>query len=237
MKRACFAIVMLIALISLLVAGCGGDEATEPTAQPTAGPTATTEATETPAETAAPTQAPPTQAPPSGELSALLAKTADIKSVYFKMVMTAPGLPEDMTSEVWQKTGKTKTVTNVMGQTAVTYTDYDAQKMCTCFEATGTCMGMDFSQAPDDPVEQAELIEQYQPTIIGSETINGKECLVFQWSADGVDTKWWVDKKSGWPLRIESTSPEGTTVIEYTDIEFVDIPDSEFVFPAECETA
>jgi len=29
-------------------------------------------------------------------------------------------------------------------------------------------------------------------------------------------------------------TPQGTTSLEYTDVEFVDIPDSEFAFPAEC---
>jgi len=231
MKKSCFIVVILLTVISLLVIGCGGGEEATPAATKTPGATGTTQATATPKATV--TKA-PTQAPPSGELSALLSKTAQVKSAHFTMTMSAPGLPQDMTSEVWQKSGKSKTETTVMGQTTVTYTDYDAQKMCTCFQATGTCMAMDFSQAPGDPVEEAEMIEGYNPTIVGSETINGKDCLVFEWTAEGVHTKWWVDKNTGWPVRIEATSSEGTTVIEYTDIDFSNIPDSEFAFPAGC---
>ncbi len=232
MKRLGFVLIIMLAVVALLVAGCGGGEEATPTATESPGATATQPPTETETPGATATETPaPTQ--PSGELSDLLGKTGNIESVHFTMVMTAPGLPEGMTSEVWQKAGKTKTQTSVMEQTVITYTDYDAQKMCTCFEATG-CMGMDFSQAPPDPVEQSMTIEQYQPTILGSETINGKDCLVFEWTVEGVHSKWWVDKDSGWPVRVETTAPQGTTVIEYTDVEFVDIPDSEFVFPAEC---
>ncbi len=231
MKKLGFVLVMMLAIISLLVVGCGGGDGEEatPTATESPGATSTPEATATPRETATPT---PTQ--PSGELSDLLGKAGNIESVHFTMVMTSPVLPEDMTSEVWQKTGKTKTQTSVLEQTVITYTDYDAQKMCTCFGTTDTCMSMDFSQAPPDPVEQSGTIEQYNPTILGSETINGKDCLVIEWTVEDAQTKWWVDKDSGWPVRVETTTPQGTTVIEYTDIEFIDIPDSEFEFPAEC---
>jgi outer membrane lipoprotein-sorting protein len=94
---------------------------------------------------------------------------------------------------------------------------------------------MDFSQAPPDPVEQSRYIEQFQPTIVGSEVVNGKDCLVFEWTAEGTQTKWWLDKDSGWPVRIESKTPQGTMRIDYTNIQFTNIPDSEFEFPAECE--
>jgi len=234
MKRLGFILIMMLAVVALLVAGCGGGDGEEatPTATESPGATATQPPTETETPGATATETPaPTQ--PSGVLGDLLGRTSEIESVHFTMVMTAPGLPEGMTSEVWQKTGKTKTQTSVMEQTVITYTDYDAQKMCTCFEATG-CMGMDFSQAPPDPVEQSGMIEQYHPTILGSETVNGKDCLVFEWTVEGAHSKWWVDKDSGWPVRVETTTPQGTIVIEYTDVEFVDIPDNEFVFPAEC---
>jgi len=229
MNKLGYILILIIAMAAIVVAGCGGGDEASPTA------TETPETSVTPGDSATPgATATPVQTQASGELSDLLGKTSEVESVKFKMVMTAPGLPEDLTSEVWQKSGKTKTQTSVMEQVTTTYTDYDAQKMCTCFPATSTCMSMDFSQAPPDPVEQSETITGYQPTVIGSETINGKDCLVFEWTAGGIDSKWWVDKDTGWPVRVESTSPQGTTVIEYTDVEFVDIPDSEFAFPAEC---
>jgi outer membrane lipoprotein-sorting protein len=199
---------------ALLVAGCGGGG--EATPAPTATPTVS-----------------PTQL--SVMLSDLLGKVSGVQSVKFTMVTTTPGSPEGTTSDVWQKDGKRKTETEVIGWAVTTYIDYAAQRMCVCFEATGTCTSEDFSEAPADPVEQAGMIEGYHPEILGSETIGGKDCLAIEWTVDGAETKWWMDKASGWPVRVEMTTSQGTTTIDYSDVQFVEIPDNEITFPAECE--
>ena len=236
MKRWGFVFVLMLAIVALLVVGCeDGEEATPtPTATPEATPTATPEATPTPTPTATPEATPtPTATPPPGELADILGLTSAIQSVQFDMAMTAPGMP-DITSKVWQKPGKSKTELSMAGQTIITYIDYDAQRLCAYIPAMGMVVATDFAQAPANPIEESGTIEQYQPTIIGSEILNGEDCLVFEWTAEGVTTKWWVSKADGFPRRIEITMPEGTTTIEYSNIEFVDIPDSEFEFPPEC---
>jgi outer membrane lipoprotein-sorting protein len=218
MNRLSLALAVMFTVATLLVAGCGGGGETTPA--PTATPTAS---------------ATPVATQPSAALSDLLGRISVVQSVKFRMVTTGPGSPEGTTSDVWQKDGRRKAETEVIGWGVSTYTDYDARKMCVCFEATGTCTSEDFSKAPADPVEQAGIIEQYHPAILGSETRDGKDCLAIEWTAEGADTRWWVDKDTGWPVRVETTTSEGTTVIEYADVEFVDIPDSEIAFPAECE--
>lgn len=224
MKRLSFVLIAILTVVAIFAVGCGGDEEASPTA--TATPAVTATPIVTPAPTASPAQVPQ-------ELIDLLGKTAEIESMKYTMVMNAPGLPPDLTSEVWQKPGKMKYQTTAFG--AVTYTDYIAQQMCACIQGVG-CDTMDFLQAPPDPILQSEAITGYQPTVIGSETVNGKDCLVFEYTAQGVQQKWWVDKENGWPVKIEITSPQGTTLLEYTNVEFVDIPDSEFEFPPECES-
>ncbi|MGB2856433.1 MAG: hypothetical protein WBC61_07300, partial [Dehalococcoidia bacterium] len=92
MKKLGFVLVMMLAIVSLLVAGCGGGDGEEatPTATESPGATATqppTE-TETPGATATATPA-PTQ--PSGVLGDLLGKAGNIDSVKYDMVMTGPG--------------------------------------------------------------------------------------------------------------------------------------------------
>jgi outer membrane lipoprotein-sorting protein len=222
MKKLGLILIALMIAATVFTVGCGGDEEASPVA------TATPEITATPVVTPAPTE-PPSQVPQ--EIVDLLGKTAAIESMKYTMVMNAPGLPPDLTSEVWQKPGKMKYQTTAFG--AVTYTDYIAQQMCTCIAEMG-CDTMDFTQAPPDPILQSEAIIGFQPTVIGSETVDGKDCLVFEYTTQGVQQKWWVDKENGWPVRIEMITPQGTTSLEYTDVEFVDIPDSEFEFPAEC---
>jgi outer membrane lipoprotein-sorting protein len=220
MRRLGFVFVLMLAIASLLVVGCGDDEEGE---EPTPTPTATPEVTPT-----------PTATPPPGELSDILGWTSAIESLKFDMAITGPGYPDAIASKVWQKTNKMKTETTMQGMTIVTYIDYDAQRLCAYIPVTGMVMATDFSMAQADPLDQAETILDYQPTIIGSETIDGKDCLVFEWTAEGVTTKWWLAKDDGFPRRVETTTAQGTTTIEYSNVEFTDIPDSEFEFPPEC---
>ena len=225
MKRLGFVLVLMLAIASLLVVGCGGGGEGED-ATPTPTPTPTLIPTPTPTPT-------PTVTISPGELSEILGLTSAIESLKFDMAMTAPGMP-DITSKVWQETNKMKTEMTVQGMTIITYIDYDAQRLCAYVPTMGMVVASDFSQAPADPIGESGTILDYQPTIIGEETIDGKVCLVFEWTTDGVHTKWWLWKAKGFPIKAVMTTPEGTTTIEYSNIEFGDIPDSEFEFPPEC---
>ena len=224
MKRLGFVLVLMLAIASLLVVGCDGGEGEEATPTPT--PTPTLIPTPTPTPT-------PTATIPPGELSEILGLTSAIESLKFDMAMTAPGMPA-ITSKVWQETNKMKTETTVQEMTIVTYIDYDAQRLCAYVPTMGMVVASDFSQAPANPIGESGTIDQYQPTVIGSEILDGEDCLVFEWTAEGVSTKWWVSKDDGFPRRVEITSPQGTTTMEFSNIEFGDIPDSEFEFPPEC---
>jgi len=230
MKRLGFVFVLMLAIVALLVVGCEEDEKATPT------PTATPEATPTATPAATPTSTPtatPAATPTPGELADILGLTSAIESVQFDMVMTGPGLP-DITSTVWQKRNKMKTELTMEGMTIVTYIDYDAQRLCAYVETLGMAVATDFSQAPANPLEESGTILDYQPMVIGSETIDGKDCLVYEWTAEGITVKTWAAKADGFPRRVEVTTPEGVMIIEYSNIEFVDIPDSVFEFPPEC---
>lgn len=226
MKRWGFVFVLMLAIVALLVVGCeDGEEATPtPTATPEATPTATPEATPTPTPTAT--------LPPDGELADILGLTSAIESVKYDTSTTYQGMVIDST--VWQKPNKMKTETTMEGMTIVTYIDFDAQRLCAYAPDLGMVLPVDFGEAPPDPLLSAETVEQYQPTVIGSETIDGKDCLVYEWTAEGVTVKTWVAKDTGFPVRQQVTTPEGVMTVEYTNIEFVDIPDSVFEFPPEC---
>ncbi len=224
MKRLGFVLVLMLGIVSLLVVGCGGGEGEEATPTPTPTPTLTPTPTPTPT---------PTATPLPGELSDILGLTSAIESLTYEMAISGPGMP-DMTSKTWQKRNKVKTETTVQEMTIVTYIDYDAQRLCAYVPAMGMVLPVDFGEAPPDPLVSAETVEQYQPTVIGSETIDGEECLVYEWTAEGVTVKTWAAKDTGFPVRVETTTAQVTTTTEYSNIEFVDIPDSEFEFPAEC---
>ena len=84
-------------------------------------------------------------------------------------------------------------------------------------------------------VDQVEDMQNYQTTILGSETVDGKSCMVVMYTfvEEGVETqtKCWIWKKHGITLRMESTTGGVTTVTETKNIDFSDIPDSMFEVP------
>jgi outer membrane lipoprotein-sorting protein len=56
-----------------------------------------------------------------------------------------------------------------------------------------------------------------------------------EYTVEGTATKMWIWEEYAFPIRVEVTTTEGKTTIEYKNIEFVDIPDSMFELPAGVE--
>jgi outer membrane lipoprotein-sorting protein len=62
--------------------------------------------------------------------------------------------------------------------------------------------------------------------------VDGKVCLVVEYSYGGAKIKSWIWKEHGFPVRTETTTADGTTIIEFKNIDFGNIPDSMFEIPA-----
>ena len=148
------------------------------------------------------------------------------------MVMTAPDTTQT-TSKVWLKAQaqKMKTETTMEGQTAILIIDWNANVMYNYMPDQNLAFKMDLSSAPESPVESTESIEDYHPVVLGTETYDGKECLVVQYTAAGAQTKEWIWKQYGFPVKIVTTTSEGTTTVEYKNISFSSISDSVFELP------
>jgi outer membrane lipoprotein-sorting protein len=237
MRRTGFTLVMALAVISLLVAGCGGGDEETATPTPTPEPTATVVATATPGVEPTATPA-PTGGQPSGDLAAITGKAADINTVKYDMVMSGPGIPAT-TSKVWlkQKAGKMKTETTMQGQTAIMLADWNEGIVYQYMPAQNMAIKMDIGQAPDSPAEDSPVegiagLEEYNPVIVGSEVVDGHDCWVVEASMEGVSAKYWIWKEKGFPVKVEVDTAEGKMTMEYKNIDFGDIPDSEFELPA-----
>ena len=124
-----------------------------------------------------------------------------------------------------------KTESTVQGETTIQIIDWAAEEMYMYMPSQNMAYRMDFSTAPESPLEGAEAMDEYDYNIIGTETYDGKVCLVVEWVSEGITAKSWVWKDKGFPIRVETTSPQGETVIEYKNIDFSNIPDSEFELP------
>jgi outer membrane lipoprotein-sorting protein len=164
-----------------------------------------------------------------GSVADLLGRAAAITSWKADMVTTAAD-NSVTTSTAWVKKNKMRIETTAMGQNVVILIDGDAKTMYLYTPSQNTAMKMDFSQAPQSGT--ADSISQYNPVIIGSETLDGKLCQILQYSVAGVATKEWVWDAKGLPVRTQSTSSSGTTTIDFKNYDFSAIPDNQFVLPA-----
>lgn len=221
MKKLGFILVLVLAAILLLAAGCGEEEESAPTGTATPAPTAVPTATPTPTAT--------TTGPLDERLSNLLGLTADIESVRFNVTLETPvGPPVDTT--IWIKGNKMRTDATLPGfGETISIIDFDAQTMSTVMG--GQTLTVDIAMAPQSPIAAAQSLADYAPTIVGTETIDGKVCTVVEYTMEEVTAKMWLWDERGFPVKVETTTAEGTVTIQYTDIDFSSIDDSIFELP------
>lgn len=258
-----FGIALTIVLSAVLFAGCGGGgDKTTTSATPTtsavitttkattsAAPTTTsspTTAVSTPTTTtsAAPTTSsvPTTSAAPSTTsdsdiLADIFSKSAAINNMYCEVNISSTDPEfEPYTIKEWVKQDKMKMEMTVDGETVIII--FNGQDMYMYYPSENMAMkypsetGEDtYSSALDD----TESMGDYDPVLVGSETVDGKDCYVFEYSAEGYSTKMWVCKLGGVPIKITSTDSSGTMTMLYTNYKFDKIPDSEFELPAGVE--
>jgi outer membrane lipoprotein-sorting protein len=216
----------IIVLSLALLAGCATSE------KPPASSTPTSPQTEEPTT---PPSSPPTEESEPAQASEetlddILVRASGIESVKFDMVITSTGTAT-MTSKVWLKGQNMKTETTMEGQTVINIINHETRTMYMYMPDQNMAFAMTYDQAQESPIDETQAISQYHPQITGTETIDGKVCLVVEYSVQGTSTKMWIWQEYGFPLKVVTETDQGTTTIEYKNIEFTDIPDSEFQLP------
>ena len=214
-------------LIGVIVStGCIGDTPTEEGEASQAAPVETSTATSGDEGTS---------------LSDLLEKVKGTTSVKYDMVTTSPGVPS-VTSKVWVDEDKMRMETAAEGHNMIMIVDGSEAYMYDPEE--NKAIKMDFGDMPESTIEEIQTLMDYNPTVVGIETIDGKLCTVVEYTDSSefmgesfeVKTKSWIWQKHGLPIRTESTSSEGdTTIIEMKNIDFGNIPESMFELPAGAE--
>lgn len=179
-----------------------------------------------------PTKRPITKQP-AETLKEILGRAESIFSIRYDMITRAPGAPP-LTQKVWLKGNKMRMEMTAEGETTVYLINPDAGIAYLYMPAENMAMKIDFAEAPESPIQSIEYerIEKYRPTIVGTETVDGKACIITEYIVEGTKTKIWIWKEKGFPIRMEHTTPEGIMLIEYKNIKLVDIPDSLFELPA-----
>ena len=178
-------------------------------------------------------------------LGSILGRGAGVSSVKYDMitmkygVVTTP-LTEPETTTVWVKNNKIRMDTLQTPEfwewldvePVMILIDTDAKTEYTCYLYQNTAYKTVFDPARIQSAGQAtQLLLSYNPTTIGADTVDGKACVVVEYTYQGATIKEWIWKDRGFPLRMEITEGPVRTVIEYKNISFIDIPDSTFQFP------
>jgi len=167
-------------------------------------------------------------------LAEILATAKGLPSYALDMVTSYPG-GEAMTARLWIKDGSRKLESTAEGETMIYLLQAATQSSYIYFPESKTGMQLDWDTAQTTAGEmlgeQLTDLETYQPTIVGEEILDGKNCLVTQWTAEGMEGKSWIWKEYGLPIRTEMTVEGETSVTELKNIQIGSIADSEFELP------
>lgn len=224
MKRKFFYSLLLVLVLALLsFAGCGGSK--ENSSQPAGGQTASKGSAQEAAD---------------DSVKGLFAKGEQIEGMSYDFIITTKEAA--VNSKVWMDGEKVKTETVLEGQTIVSIVD--GNTFYTYFPDEGRAMKMTSDQlsgekteTPTDYTEDVETNpDKYK--VVETTVYDGVECkVVIVTSADGKEqSKMWVRKDYGIPIRIESTDPNGDkTVIEFKNLKVGKQSADTFQLPAGVE--
>lgn len=104
---------------------------------------------------------------------------------------------------------------------------------------TGVAMRLPSLEPSQGVVEHPEdylgYLNEHNAKLIGSETVNGYACDVYTFvdPTNRAGTKVWVWKEKQFPVKLEQQTPEGTMLLELTNIQLdTHVPDSAFELPS-----
>jgi hypothetical protein len=163
-----------------------------------------------------------------------------IGDVKYDQVVTTSGQTQQTTTHMYMKDAwlsdkmKFRYEMTEGGTTTIMIMDLEAKTAYSYFPDQNMAYKIDMSQAEQiDPTENAD---QIIPVKVGTETVDSKLCDVYQWTYEGTTTKEWIWKDKSFPIRRESTTSLGTTIIaECKNIVFGTLSNDLFQLPAGVE--
>src|SRR6056297_1803882 len=232
---------LVLALSVVALAGCGQSEQ-EPASedqdqqgqQEKASPDAASEEGDAPQEAE----------PSTPTVSSILSGFSDVGSLKYDVVVN-PANGEEHTATVWWKGDQTKAESTMSMQgrdvDGVYLLDESKNEAIAYSSDMGRAIKMDYSrvkkQVGISPEEQTSEIQSGAPKITSTNEVwDGKDCVVVEYTDDQGNTgKTWIWKEHGLPVRSVHQTSQGESVMELKNIEFTNIPDSEFELPAGVE--
>lgn len=171
-----------------------------------------------------------------GHLADVLSRSQNTDS--FKYDLTAVSrMTGTNTGEFWQKGEKIKMEGEINGNISMVFLNSKEGKAHIYDVSQENILETDIENVADIldssmKTHSLELLNK-DPHIIAREKIEGKECLVVEYSEEGRTGKIWIWEDQGLPIKVNppTINRMGVTSWEAKNIEFAELPDSVFEIP------
>jgi len=147
------------------------------------------------------------------DLGEILSRAAGVASLRYDEAVSIPSTPGGLAIKVWEKGNKVRMAVTEGGQEMVMILDPDRERAYLWFPAQNVATSVRSRALPGSPLfftatefsgELAKQAKAAQAKVAGTEPLEGKDCLVVEYSREGslVFTAWiWIEW--GLPLRVE----------------------------------
>jgi len=145
----------------------------------------------------------------------------------------------EIASKFYMKDTKIRQETNIQGQKIIMLGDSNGV-MYTYYPVQNTAMKINFQESSEsgeieqDPYEILNEISE-SVNLLGYEYIDEKRCAIVEYTITegsiSFTQKMWIWERYGMPIKTETTTSEGTTTIEYKNIETSGVDDNLFELP------
>jgi hypothetical protein len=171
-----------------------------------------------------------------GSLTDILGRSASIPYWQCDVVETtaltaAPSANGTTTYHWWVKGNKEKIDITVQGKETIQLIDFDTLTDIEYSPAQNTATESKIDPSSQSTARDPNSILQYNPAVVGTETINGNLCEIIQYTNNGTTTKIWLWEAKGLALRTIMTSSQGSYTLDCKNYDFSAIPDSTFILP------
>ena len=164
-----------------------------------------------------PTPTKPATVEPSKGLEDFLSQAKELSCYSYQQVATGLGVPTT-TNDVWYKHGRIKMESTIQGMTTSTWINLNEGKAYTSM--MGQVMEIDITPGIGSAADQIEYVMGFNPKIKGTETIDGKECVIAEYVIEDQTERIWLWVDYGFPVKIETETPQGKVGVIYQNIDF-----------------
>lgn len=163
----------------------------------------------------------------SGDLEKIMDGIKEMPGYNCEMVMTGEGTKQ-VSAKIWAAGSKLRMEMEAEGQKSVIIINGKGETWN--YMPTGN-IAMKMAEAPKTELPTDWASSEEKPQVIGKETVDGYDCLIVT-SPNEKDTRCWVMKDNGLPVKIEGMVDGKKALIEYKNYNINKQSDDLFEVPA-----